>query len=170
MTTVWTEVNQEVLMIADEIINRYHPELLEAKVGFIFRDTAQTSNGRKILGAAQKVQDKFKLYLDLDFIIWLAWEEWQTLTHKQKRALVDHELCHCQMVEDQPKMRPHDLEEFRCIIERYGLWNSHLWLARDAMSMALEAEQLGLPIEAIGLKRQGAVLAVKPEQARMTEA
>lgn len=169
MTTVWTEVNDEVLTIANEIIGRYHQELLDAKIGFIFRDVAQRSNGRKILGAAQKVQDKFKLYLDLDFIIWLAWEEWQTLSFKQKQALVDHELCHCQMVEGEIKMRPHDIEEFRCIIERYGLWNSHLWLARDAMSMALEAEQLGLPIDAIELKRQGAVLAVKPEQARMTE-
>lgn len=41
---------------------------------------------------------------------------------RQRRALVDHELCHCRLEGDDPEIVPHDIEEFNVIIQRHGVW------------------------------------------------
>lgn len=165
MSVIWTEVTPDVLDMANNIILKYHTDLLDAKIGFVFRSEAQASNGRVILGQASKVSEKMKVHLDFDFIIWLSEDDWKTLSFKQKQALLDHELCHCSMpIAGEAKMRRHDIEEFECIIERYGLWSLSLIKAKSALSKAIEAEQLGLPLE-INVQHLGSVAAIRPDQA-----
>jgi len=50
------------------------------------------------------------------------------LTDAQRVALVDHELCHCQVDEEEftPWVRPHSIEEFTEIVDRHGLWEPDL--------------------------------------------
>lgn len=49
-------------------------------------------------------------------------ERWG-LTDAQRIALIDHELCHCEVDDDgNLYARPHSIEEFTEIIERHGLW------------------------------------------------
>lgn len=73
------------------------------------------------------------------FVIEIAQDEWRShLDEAQRLALLDHELAHCHVAieydEDNPEMeigrtleiREHDIEEFRAIVERHGLWHHGL--------------------------------------------
>jgi hypothetical protein len=73
---------------------------------------------------------------------------WDVLPQKTKVALVDHELCHAWAEANQKEdddgeaepvklsMRPHDLEEFSCIVRRHGLWREDV---EDFVENALKA-------------------------------
>jgi hypothetical protein len=120
---MWAKASDDVIETAQGLIEQYHPWLKEARIGFLFREEAPVSNGRITFGKAKKVSDQDKTLLDLDFIIWLAEDEFSRMTGSQRRALIDHELCHCYMDNDgKITMRKHDVEEFHCILERHGFW------------------------------------------------
>ena len=87
----------------------------------MFRDEAPVKDGRITLGAAKKVGDEMKPYVNYDFLI-CGWGLLARLDEKQKQALVDHELCHCGLLAGKPAMRDHDINEFACILERHGVW------------------------------------------------
>lgn len=140
----WKQAPDEVLRLAEELIDEHHPTLAGAGIGFVFRDKAPISAGKITLGQASKIPPKMLPFVALDFLIWLAEDFWIDATDLQRRALIDHELCHCRVIDGQNKIRPHDFEEFGEILERYGLWKSDLIAARNAFSTAL---QLPLPLE-----------------------
>lgn len=158
MATKWYKVPQEILDIANGIIEEFHPDLLEFRIGFIFRSEATMSKGRKILGQASKITGKYSAYIDLDGLVWLAADEWFNLNSTQKQALIDHELCHFEVVskedgDSELTMKGHDIEEFRCIVERYGFWSP------DLKAFVPTVLQVKLP----GFERNnGGVIAVEP--------
>lgn len=93
--------------------------------------------GRVLLGRAKKAGDLVQHFGAVDFVLVLQRQEWSRLNDKQRKALIDHELCHC--VEVRAKdglrwgLRGHDLEEFTVIVERHGLWLKDLeWFVRRA--------------------------------------
>ncbi len=156
--TIWSEVSTKVLEIAKDLIQKYHPDLKEARVAFVFRDKASKSANKMVLGKASKISDKLKAAgLDYDFLIWLAEEEYSELLPEQQRALIDHELCHCSFLDQVPEMRHHDIEEFKCIIERYGFWNMSLLEIKPALTNAL---QMKMDFE---IPERGAIVTIKPE-------
>lgn len=136
MAVTWEEVPQQVLDLASGIIEAHHHHLLDAKIGFIFRSEAQTSGDKVILGQASKISEKMKVFMDFDFLIWLAQDAWQGMTIAAKQALVDHELCHCKYDGEKASMRQHDIEEFHEIIIRHGLWSTELKLTAQAIDYA----------------------------------
>lgn len=141
MNEEWIKAPESVLKLADELIALYHEPLLSANIGFVFRATADRSGEKLVLGKAAKVSPRDKVYNNLDFIIWLAQDWWMgILTDHQRRALLDHELCHCKFDEESEtfKIRPHDIEEFQEIIERYGLWDESLRSAGRTLAVAAQ--------------------------------
>lgn len=149
-------------MLAEEIIRKYHPALEEFSIAFVFRSEASTAGGRTVLGQAAKVPAKLAPFMDHDAIIWLAKDMWHTLNTIQKRALIDHELCHLSVGTDGSlQVVGHDIEEFKVIVERYGLWKSDL---RDIAPAFVDATQLTLP-EFETPRKQGGVMALEPELA-----
>lgn len=119
----WKEAKEIVIRMVQGCIREYHPHLLDARIGILMRDEDGSRSGRPVIGKAQKVNDRIKTLLDLDFIIWFSKETWRRLDQEQRRALVDHELCHCSgSLEEGWKIVGHDLEEFNAVIERHGLW------------------------------------------------
>jgi hypothetical protein len=166
--TEWTEVTNEVLDIAKEIIDLYHPFLKEARIGFVFRDTTGTSSGKEVVAKTSKVPEKYKPYMDLDFFIWIAEDFWTDLSLERCQALIDHELCHCGLGDNGWIMIGHDVEEFGVILERYGLWNRDLFNAGKAMQKAanqLSFWEVSKPETGI-FKRdeKGEVIAIHPEK------
>ncbi len=152
MAVVWLEASKEVLKVVEEMRNKYHPHLVAAEIGVILREEAPLQNGRLIYGQAMKPPEKWKtLFVEpYDFVIWFAKDVWEgVLNSAQRRALADHELCHCSML-DGPSIRPHDVEEFSAVIARHGLWDQAL------MEMAQAIEQYKLPFE----EKKGKVRAV----------
>lgn len=139
MAVIWTEATPAVLDLAQRIIERYHERLRGARIVFVMRSEAPSSNGRVTMGKAKKVSAEMQLHIDADFLIWLALDEWLRLSAMQREALVDHELSHCHWDGMAASMRGHDVEEFDHILARYGAW----WPASDSFTLAV---QLGLPI------------------------
>ena len=150
------EVDANVLGLAAEIISHHHPGLVDAKIGFIFQEEASKRNGRIILGNASKVSEKQRIAgLDLDYIITIAYDWWKGMTFNQKKALIDHELCHCDYDDGDAKIKGHDIEEFKCIVDRYGLWRTDLIEIAPSFEKAIQMKFETLP-------KRGEVVAVSP--------
>lgn len=149
--TVYTDA-PEAERIAKPIIAQYHPHLHGIKIRFVFRETARKSGGKEVLGTASKVSGRNAFFAAPGalssvgkefFVIELAEDKWDELSDDQKKALVDHELCHCD-TEDDPQgglklvLRSHDVEEFEEIIRRHGLWSENT----KSFASAIDPKQL----------------------------
>lgn len=119
----------DVVELAEEVREAYHAERLEGAVmAYLFVPKGARKGGKISLAHAQKESDKAKLLSRVDFVVCLSKDQWQKLNHEQRRALVDHELCHCEPRFDKAGARigwatkSHDVEEFAEVIKRHGLW------------------------------------------------
>jgi predicted metallopeptidase len=152
----------EVRTIGEDLIAtvKDHFPLQLVNVTYLFTDKAPEHQGRVVWGRARKVSglaaflagpkehDEFVAGSPF-FVIEISHPIWQKLSDAMRRALVDHELCHCEVEQDSngiPKlsMRGHDFEEFVEIIRRHGLWSSTESKVARAM-----AEQLADEIDSI---------------------
>lgn len=122
MPAEWTSAPQHIIDLAKRIIREHHPKLADARIAFIMRSEAPTSSGKTTYGRAKKVSAELQVHIPFDFIIWLAKDEYAYLAQLQREALIDHELSHCHWDGLNASIRPHDVEEFGHIIERYGFW------------------------------------------------
>lgn len=147
---------RHVAEIAEELIPQYHQHLEESEILYLFRSEHTEENGKVKLGKARKVSglnaylarqsyieganlaqntenylgDKriglddpgSKVFAEPLLIVEIAHDVWSGLTVEQRVALVDHELSHF----GPDGMRSHDVEEFRDVIERHGLWTPDL--------------------------------------------
>lgn len=160
----------EVAEIARQLITRVtqHQELVNAHIEYVFIAKAPTSRGRSVLGRARKLtglsawlshpeqhQGSFAEPFPY-FVIEISHDTWRDLDDNQRIALVDHELSHCSVGQDDEgatvlAMRHHDVEEFLGVITRNGLWKG------DVQQLGIVAsEQLSLALDRI------------PEQANAT--
>lgn len=123
----------DVRKLAEELIAEHHPELADASIVYLMRYPSWKSKGKPVGGTAALASPKDRaLYGDKDlaFIITLNAEAWPHLPLPTQRALLDHELCHCEWDGDKAdrddphpwKIVGHDVEDFTCIVQRHGLW------------------------------------------------
>lgn len=87
-----------------------------------------------------------------NFLIVLAGDWWEDASELQREILVFHEARHAGHAKDKhgsprfnrqtgqpiPNIRPHDVEEFTCVVERYGPWKSDLAEFADALKRHVE--------------------------------
>jgi hypothetical protein len=109
MPAEYEKVPESVLHIAQDLIDAHHADrnLASANIGFIFRlGPPAVSQGKKIGGKASKVPAKYKPYLLLDFLIELSQEVWDDLSLDQRKALLDHELAHCDFSDGEAASSP----------------------------------------------------------------
>lgn len=131
----------EVEAIAQQLIPRYHPHLLEGvRIDYCFVSRTPRTSNKEVWGSCRKVTG-LHAHLAGDgsgddspfFAVTISRPVWDALNERQRVALVDHELCHAAVEEpdggdddapEPPKLsiRPHDLEEFAEIVRRHGLW------------------------------------------------
>lgn len=139
---------------AAPIIERWHPHLLAVPILWVWRGEAARRHGRLVMGQARRLTglqallvaaaevggDEERLHNfagDYDrFIIEIAGDIWRLLDASQQDALLDHELSHCTTDDDGGlHMAGHDVEEFRDVVARRGLWRP------DLKAFALVAQQ-----------------------------
>lgn len=151
----WSEAAEQ---IAQELIPLHHRDISEAKIAFLFTSAQMTKNGKRkwatvkrLTGPAQYLSghDKKRNASGYDFVMTISEKAWDELAPAQRVALVDHELCHIRREDGQWKIGAHDLEEFACIIERHGLWQS------DTREFVRRVQQLNLPLAANGTDEKG---------------
>jgi hypothetical protein len=135
-----TEGDSTWLLLDKARVN--HPHLEKARITLAYRaDWKADKDGLRTLGKCKKVSAVEKLFHGWDFVIILNHDVWvsKMLTEPQRLAILDHELCHAQVVEDKdgatvtdhegrPKWRcrKHDLEEFRDIVKRHGIYKQDI--------------------------------------------
>lgn len=96
-----------------------------ATIIYLGSDNPKTAKGKAVCGECEKVQDKNKWAIPADFTITVFEPNVAGFTEDQMRVLLFHELLHIgiEFTEDgQEKysIRPHDYEDFKIIIDRYG--------------------------------------------------
>lgn len=141
-----------------ELIEKHHSDLRNAKIALAWCTSWKADvDGRMTIGKCRRASDLDRELSDFDFIILLSQTFCLYATDDQRRALIDHELCHAALktdkygepVEDERgrkvyRTRRHDLEEFACIVERHGTYKRDLALFAQAMarSAPLRAAEL----------------------------
>lgn len=140
-----------VQRIATDLIAKHHHHLDDVRIEYVFRSEAATSNGKTVMGKARKITG-LNAYLsqplepdetpaggEVDyFVVEIAEDVWTILDDGQRKALVDHELCHCTTDWDKDgdlvlKIKAHDLEEFKAVVDRHGLWQPDLTSFAEAI-------------------------------------
>lgn len=118
--------------LAEGLIPNYHPELINARMLYIFVDKASKKGGKELMGKAQKVSGVWEFYTEKDFVLTVPADVWGTLEEAQKTALVDSLLERCAGEEDEKSgetkwsIREPDVQEFSNILERHGAWHADL--------------------------------------------
>lgn len=112
-------------------------------------------DGRVVLGRMRKASELDREFVKHDLVLVLNRDQWHVLSEPQRLALVDHELCHARASLDSKTLEPvhdahgnrvyrlrkHDVEEFREIVERHGLWKADVELFAASTE---KAKQLSL--------------------------
>jgi hypothetical protein len=149
----------EAAKMAEELIPKFHLHLLDARLLFLFTTQERKKCNRVRLGSAAKLSalqrylssNKTSVEEGFDFLILIDQQQWAVLTHDQRVALIDHELCHCGRVETAKSdgtiegrfvLLAHEIEEFYGVVQRHGLWRRELEVVSGIM------KQLDLPLAA----------------------
>lgn len=143
------------------LVTAHHEDLRDARIALAYAKGWRCDvDGKITLGRCRKASSLDREMHEWDFVILLNQEWWQdeSVTDIQRDALLDHELCHAGVKIDKQtndpaldergrivyRLRKHDLEEFACIAERYGLWKRDLETFAQAMR---RSKQNKLPLE-----------------------
>jgi hypothetical protein len=134
----------EVEDVARGLIDAHHSHLGPVRIEYVFASEPLKEKGKIVWGKTKKVSG-LNAWLAADykprdpsapeefFLIEIVKPVWLQLDEKSRRALVDHELTHCDVTpEGKLALRPHDLEEFNSIVRRYGLWRADVQLFLEA--------------------------------------
>lgn len=121
------EPNKEMKALGESIIKRF-PELqfidlYNINIGYVI--SYENKQGQKIIYAdCRKLNEVYKAYLPFDFIITFYYFNIHMLNENQRKILMLHELKHIQINERGLSVKPHDIEDFKDILEKYGNeWN-----------------------------------------------
>jgi hypothetical protein len=132
------KARKEMVDLMLQVAKAHHPHLKNAVIRLIERSPNWKSKGRIVFGQTKKASDMDRA-LDggyIDFIITINAEAFwsENLTDVERKAILDHELCHCGYDEEEEAyyVKPHDVEEFNEIIQRYGTWTPDLESFFDA--------------------------------------
>ena len=134
-------MNEEYSYIAAKLIKE-EPLLAdirqsEATIVYLSSDKEKKSKGRAVCGECEKIPDKYKWAIPCDFTITIYEPNVMGFTEEQMKILLLHELLHVGIDykndgTEAYSIKPHDIEDFRTIIDRYGLdWNLPEWEAID---------------------------------------
>lgn len=122
-------INDGYALIAQELIDT--EECLEyiresnATIVYLSSDLEKKSKGELVCGECEKIPEKYKWAVPCDFTITVFEPNVERFTDEQIRILLLHELLHVGIDrdgnEESYSVKPHDVEDFREVIERYGL-------------------------------------------------
>ena len=100
----------------------------EVSIVYLSSEQDKKANGKLVFGQCEKVPDKYKWAVPCDFTITVFEPNVERFTDEQIRILLFHELLHIGIEldgnEEVYSIVPHDIEDFRLILDRYGMdWN-----------------------------------------------
>jgi len=148
----------EVKAVAEKLIDQYHQHIRDfnVRVDYLFIDKIPLKGGKEVWGSCRKITN-LNAYLAKDkqsggdpfFVITIAEPVWDILPEKERQALLDHELSHtaAEYKESDEEnvvklsLKPHDMEEFACIVKRHGMWRQDIEDFVKAAKVELKEEE-----------------------------
>lgn len=134
-----------VARIAQNLVDTEHRHLADAPLVCVYRSQAAIAGGRITLAKARLItglnaflaamaSGDLAQHSDFGysfFCIEVAADQWAGLADNERIALVDHELCHFDIWENEDGdrglwVRGHDVEEFIAVAKRHGAWSGGL--------------------------------------------
>lgn len=117
-------INDEYQIIAQELINT-RPELEDIRNGDVTiiclsSGHEKKKGDKKVLGQAEKISEKYKWGIPCDFTITIFEPNIEGFTEDQLKILILHELLHIGVDAERLFIKPHDLEDFKTIIDEFG--------------------------------------------------
>lgn len=96
------------------------------RIAYIRSSKQKATRGKLTYAECMKVKEIFQLYAEYDFFIVIYAPNVFGLDEEQMEILLYHELLHIGADEDKEgnlvyKVNPHDIEDFKVILERYGI-------------------------------------------------
>ena len=122
-------ISEEYTEIGHDLIEN-EPILSEIKnadvqIIFLASEHEKKHNGSKVYGQCEKVAEKYKWAVPCEFTITIFEPNVVDFSPEQLRILILHELLHVGVVDDKFYIRNHDLEDFKYVIEKYGVdWDT----------------------------------------------
>lgn len=118
----YAKIGAELIESDDALIDIRNSQ---ATIVYLISDYAKTDKGRIVLGQCEKVQDKYKWGIPADFTITLFAPNICDKSDEAIRRIILHELLHVgiEFNDDNTEsysVRPHDIEDFKLLIDRYG--------------------------------------------------
>lgn len=135
------DATPEPYEVLDEAVRLYHSDLHEAEIALAWHVNIKPDiDGHILLGRCVKVSDLYKEFAEFDFIVVINRKVWDSpeFDERKKLALLDHELCHAAVAEDEEgtkrdirgrlcyRTRKHDIEEFASVVAHHGTYKHDL--------------------------------------------
>ena len=118
----YAEIGMDLIQTEDALVDIANSQ---ATIIYLSSEHKKVASGKKILGQCEKVADKYKWGIPCDFTITVFEPNVEGMTEEQLRMLIFHELLHVGIEYNADgtetySVRPHDLEDFKLIIDRFG--------------------------------------------------
>lgn len=123
------EISEDYAAIGAEVIETEESLIdirnSQATIIYLTSEQKKLSKGKKVCAECEKVPDKYKWSVPADFTITVFLPNVEGFSEEQKRILMFHELKHVGIVFNSDGSKsyntvPHDYEDFKEIIDRYG--------------------------------------------------
>lgn len=123
------KINEHYAEIARELIETEEALVdianSQATIVYLSSEHEKKGTGKTIHAECEKVSEKYKWGIPCDFTITVFEPNCENFTEEQLRTLLFHELLHVgiEFKDDGTESystKPHDLEDFKLIIDRFG--------------------------------------------------
>lgn len=132
ISEIYTGIGADLIANEDSLA-----DLRDSDVQIIYLSSRhkKVSGGQLVFGQTEKIADKYKWGIPCDFTVTVFEPNVAAhqFTDEQIRALIHHELMHIGVdreetligAEEKYYIRPHDLADFKLILQKYGVDWSH---------------------------------------------
>ena len=122
ISEVYTEIGHDLIENEDVFLDIRNSQ---ATIIFLSSQHKKIANGKTVFAQCEKVADKYKWGIPCDFTITVFEPNVVNFSDDQLRILLFHELLHVGIEFNSDgtetySVLPHDLEDFKIVIDRYG--------------------------------------------------
>ena len=145
-------INEQYANIGQRLIDteKILQDIKESKATIVYLSSQhkKIESGKVVHAQCEKIQDKYKWGLPADFTITVFEPNCMGMTAEQIEILIFHELLHVKIDykdgEEKYSIIPHDLEDFRYIIDRYGSHWDEVKISNDLDFSKSELESVDM--------------------------
>ena len=119
------EINDALAELADSVMESHedvgHLKKFGCRIAYMMCSSPKKSGSKVVYADTEKVKDKYKAIVPYDFLITFYEPMTAELEAHQMEILMWHELKHVGFDGEKCKIIPHDTEDFKDIVRKYGV-------------------------------------------------